>query len=256
MDNATLLNKLRNNRALYEHTVAQVSETRLIEPSGKDQHSGKDIIAHLTAWEQRAIQWLKTAARGETPHSPEPGATWDDMDRLNAQSFAQNKHRTLLEVREASQQSFQELLELIQAFSEDELTVPRPFAWVWQGDPPEKGKPLWKSILAGPCYAHYQDHLYDFLVRTDPALRFIPDLTIIQQYAGTYSHERIGALAFRISGRDLLLRMPWQEQEIPGLALDNTHIAYEDFGLITFHTTPDGAVSSLEWWTNLFTPIA
>ena len=74
--------------------------------------------------------------------------------------------------------------------------------------------------------------------------------------AGSYSHERIGALAFRISGHDLLLRMPWQEQEIPGLALDNTHIAYEDFGLITFHTTLDGAVSSLEWWTNLFTPIA
>ena len=135
MDSAALLNKLRNNRALYEHVVSQVSETRLIEPSGKDQRSGKDIIAHLTAWEQRAIQWLKTAARGETPHSPEPGATWDDMDRLNAQSLAQNKHRTLLEVREASQQSFQELLELIQAFSEDELTVPRPFAWVWQGDP-------------------------------------------------------------------------------------------------------------------------
>lgn len=179
MDSATLLNKLRNNRALYEHAVSQVSETRMIEPSGKDQRSGKDIIAHLTAWEQRAIQWLKTVARGETPHSPEPGATWDDMDRLNAQSLAQNKHRTLQEVREASQQSFQELLELIQAFSEDELTVPRPFAWVWQGDPPEKGKPLWKSILAGPCYAHYQDHLYDFLVRTDPALRFIPDLTNI-----------------------------------------------------------------------------
>lgn len=55
MDSATLLNKLRNNRALYEHTVSQVSETHLIEPSGKDQRSGKDIIAHLTAWEQRAI---------------------------------------------------------------------------------------------------------------------------------------------------------------------------------------------------------
>ncbi len=50
-----------------------------------------------------------------------------------------------------------------------------------------------------------------------------------------------------------MLRLPWQEQEIPGLAVDDTHVAYEDFGLITFHAEADGTVPSLEWWVNLFT---
>src|SRR5215472_11781954 len=174
MEKIALLNKLHDNRALLERVVSQVSEKWLIEPMGKDQKSGKDIIAHLTAWEQRAIQWIKTATQGKMPYSPEPGATWDDMDRLNAQTLARNKYRSLQQVQVDSQHSFQELVEQIQAFSEDELTVPRPFAWVWQGDSPERGRPLWKSILAGPCYAHYQDHMYDFLVRIDLALRFVP----------------------------------------------------------------------------------
>jgi len=256
MNKATLLHLLQDNRARFERLVSQVSEISMIEPRGRDQQSGKDVIAHLTTWEKRAVLWLKTAACGETPHSPEPGATWDDMDRLNAQTLARNKYRSLQQVQVDSQHSFQELVEQIQAFSEDELTVPRPFAWVWQGDSPERGRPLWKSILAGPCYAHYQDHMYDFLVRIDLALRFVPDLTIMQRYTGNYNNERLGVMVFCVSDENLLLRIPSQEQEIPGLAVDNTHIAYEDFGLITFHTAADGTVSSLEWWTNLFTPTA
>ncbi len=119
MDKAMLLHLLQDNRARFERLVSQVSETRLLEPEGKDQQSGKDVIAHLTTWEQRAVRWLKTAARGETPHSPELGATWDDMDRLNAESFAQNKDRSLQEVQAGSQRSFKELVEQVQAFSDD-----------------------------------------------------------------------------------------------------------------------------------------
>ena len=55
MDKATLLHMLQDNRARFERLVSQVSETRLLEPKGKDQQSGKDVIAHLTTWEQRAV---------------------------------------------------------------------------------------------------------------------------------------------------------------------------------------------------------
>lgn len=252
MDKVTLLNTLHTNRELFENVVSQVSEPLMIEPIGKDQQCGKDIIAHLTAWEQRVLRWLRTATSGETPQSPEPGKTWDDMDQLNAESLAQNKDRSLQEVFAVSQHSFQELLQQIEVFSDEELNIARSFAWVWQGDSPEQGKPLWKSILGGPCYAHYQDHMYDFLVRTDPSHRFVPDPTIMQRYAGSYLNEQIGTLAFRVADNTLLLCIPWQEQEIPALALDNRRFAYEDFGLITFNTAEDNTALSLEWWTRTF----
>ena len=41
--------KLRANRALFEQTIARVNEEKLLEALGKD------ILAHLTAWEQRMV---------------------------------------------------------------------------------------------------------------------------------------------------------------------------------------------------------
>jgi hypothetical protein len=52
MDKATLLDRFFANRMLFEKTVSRVGETSMLEPIGPDQHTGKDIIAHLTAWEQ------------------------------------------------------------------------------------------------------------------------------------------------------------------------------------------------------------
>jgi hypothetical protein len=46
---------------LFERTVAQVSETSMLDQIGLDQHTGKDIIAHLMAWEQQVVGWLTTS---------------------------------------------------------------------------------------------------------------------------------------------------------------------------------------------------
>jgi hypothetical protein len=54
MDKTALLNGLYANRMLFEQTVSQISETSMLEPPGPNQHTGKDIIAHLTAWRQPA----------------------------------------------------------------------------------------------------------------------------------------------------------------------------------------------------------
>ena len=52
MDKTALLNRLYANRMLFEQTVSQVSETSMLDQIGPDQHTGKDIIAHLTVWGQ------------------------------------------------------------------------------------------------------------------------------------------------------------------------------------------------------------
>ena len=61
MDKATLLGRFFANRTLFERTVSQVGETSMLDQVGPDQHTDKDIIAHLTAREQRLVQWLTTS---------------------------------------------------------------------------------------------------------------------------------------------------------------------------------------------------
>ena len=250
MDRTTLLNMLRENRATFERLLAQISEKRMLEPMEKDQRSGKDIVAHTTGWEQRLLGWLQAAARGETPQVPETGATWDDLDRLNAQTYDQNRNRFLQEIMAESHRSFQQLLEQVQAFSDEELFEPHRFAWL---DEEREGKALWERIVKGPGYCHYQDHFFDLLVRIDPQFRFIPDPAELTKYTGTYTYPPVGSLTFRVVDDCLMLRLSWQEQEISGLALDDTDITYENFGLVRFYVAEDGSVPALEWWKNIFT---
>src|SRR5262245_16827269 len=93
MDKATLLDMLRANRALFDRTLAQVGEAQMLGADGAGRWAGVDIVGHITTWEQRLIGWLAAAARGETPQIPEPGATWDNMDWLNARDYAANRDR-------------------------------------------------------------------------------------------------------------------------------------------------------------------
>ena len=60
MDKATVLDTLFVNRMLFERTVSRVSETNMLDQIGSDQHTGKDIIAHLTVWEQRLSRVLSS----------------------------------------------------------------------------------------------------------------------------------------------------------------------------------------------------
>ena len=45
--------------------------------------SAKDILAHLTEWQQMNISWYEAGLRGEKPRLPAPGMTWRELPRLN-----------------------------------------------------------------------------------------------------------------------------------------------------------------------------
>src|ERR1700738_1372817 len=117
MDKTTLTETLKTNSAIFEQIVAQISEQRMLEPLNSGP-SGKDIVAHITTWEQRLVRWLEATARGETPAPPPPPVSRTDIDMLNALSLAENKDLSLQAVMEISRRSFARVLELLQGFSE------------------------------------------------------------------------------------------------------------------------------------------
>src|SRR5262245_23587754 len=53
---AALLEKIRSERARLEQSIAMLSEAQLTQPGVVGESSVKDIMAHLTVWEQRLIQ--------------------------------------------------------------------------------------------------------------------------------------------------------------------------------------------------------
>ncbi|MDQ2716037.1 MAG: ClbS/DfsB family four-helix bundle protein, partial [Chloroflexota bacterium] len=180
---------------------------------------------------------------GKSPEIPAPGVTWDDMDQLNERTFARDRDRSLQEVLENSQRSFQQLLAQVQAFSEEELTDPQRFAWM-------SGAPLWQRIIAGPGYGHYQAHLYDLLQLTDRRYWFKPDPTLLTKYVGIYTDADGDSVKTQLEGDQLVFTLPKSEgeQEVTSMAVDTTRFAYENGGLVEFLIANNGEPEAIRWW--------
>jgi hypothetical protein len=245
MTKSTLLTMLQENHALFQRSLAKVSEAQMTQPLAEGQWAGKDILAHLTTWNHRLIGWLLDAAWSTMPVIPEPGATWDDVDRLNAATFAQTHHLPLIDVRAAFDGSCQDLLELVQAFTEEELTDPQLYDWL-------KGQPLWRRIARGPGYGHYQAHLADLLQRMDQRAWYRPDPGMLFVYAGAYHHLDLGTLTVWLADGQLRLNRSWNTPgEALCLPLEQHRFAYHDGGLLTFQIARDGSVPAVECWSYL-----
>ena len=249
MDMTTLFGMLVANYARFASILARISENKMLEPLDGDTQSGKDIVAHVAAWQRRLLNWFRVVRQGGIPHSPEPGMTWEDMDQLNEQTALRNKHRSLEEVMAEFHASFQEFLSLVQSFSEEVLNTAYPFAW-GELDQGEGSRPLWVSALASPGYAHYQDHIYDLLLRLEPSQRFTINSDRLTSYVGTYTLPLREPFTFLIVGGQLVVHR--KGHTFSGLALDETRFAFEDLGLVTFNPSPNGTVPTIEYWTQIF----
>lgn len=73
-----------------------LSEAEMLEPGVTDNWSVRDIIAHVTWWEEEALAHLPVVLDGGRP--PRYSVTYGGIDAFNAQMMEQRKDLTLAEV--------------------------------------------------------------------------------------------------------------------------------------------------------------
>jgi hypothetical protein len=76
--------------------------------------------------------------------------TWDDMDRLNEQTYMLYKDRPLGEVLSDFDTTYRRALEVVSSLEEKDLLDPQRFAW-------RQGAPLWHMVAAN-TWEHYREH--------------------------------------------------------------------------------------------------
>ncbi len=150
MNKATLVQTLWSKRSELDSVLAEVPAERMVEPGVAGEWSVKDIVAHLTYHERWIADRLHEALRGESYTPTELDAM--GFDERNDLVYRQNRDRPLEEVLADSRQTFQRLMEAVQAHSEEFLVEPQHF----------EGVPVpvtvWK-FLRGDVYEHYGLHI-------------------------------------------------------------------------------------------------
>lgn len=152
MNKEKLLTAIHQCHAEIENCWAEATEEQLTQrPGPQPDWSMKDLIAHLTFWEQDMLTSLGNNALKTTPD-------WnDDTDAVNARVFEANKDRPLADIQADFRRSLEQICNLVGNLSDADLTDTKQLKL---GD----GTPLWKYI-ADETFEHYRDdHLPD--VRT------------------------------------------------------------------------------------------
>ena len=157
MDKTQFLAVLASERGKVEQIIDAVGMHRMDEGGVSGSYSTRDVIAHLTAYEEALVTWLEEAKAGRA--YVDPVLDQPDLDARNAVTYEANKHRSDNEIITSFRTTWAQLEECVRLVTDDELTNADVTAWFvvprWQ-----RKQELWKCI-ANDSYEHHDQHLPD-----------------------------------------------------------------------------------------------
>jgi hypothetical protein len=144
VDRSTLVAAIAAGRARLVERLASLPDDALLDPVD-EAWTGKDVVAHLEAWERRVVANLEVLRRGATPDRSL------GTDELNDRFFQASRDRPLDDVRAGEDEAYRSVLVTIDEASDEELFDGRHFAWT-------AGEPL-ANWFRGNTDEHYDEHL-------------------------------------------------------------------------------------------------
>ena len=135
-----LLKRLDTAWAAFKESYAGLPDARLVEPGVMGDWSVKDILAHVTTWEEEALKHLPLIIQGGRP--PRYSMKYGGIDAFNAQMTEQKRGLSLADVRRQLDETHRRLVDFIRSVPEDQLT----------------GETRFRRRLRLDTYGHYPKH--------------------------------------------------------------------------------------------------
>jgi hypothetical protein len=115
-----LLNRLDTAWVAFQASYAGLSNSQLAEPGAAGDWSVKDIIAHVTWWEEEALRHLPLIIAGDRP--PRYSATYGGINAFNAMMAERKRHVSLSDVLTQQDDTHRRLVDFIRSVPEDQFT--------------------------------------------------------------------------------------------------------------------------------------
>ena len=119
MDKSQLLKRLDKAWQAFNASYDGLSDQELMEPGVTDAWSVRDIIVHVTWWEEEALKHLPLILAGRRP--PRYSVTYGGIDAFNAQMTEQKRNLSLSEVLRQRDDTHRRLIAFIQSAPEDQF---------------------------------------------------------------------------------------------------------------------------------------
>ncbi|MCX6550097.1 MAG: ClbS/DfsB family four-helix bundle protein [Acidobacteria bacterium] len=119
MTRERLLKRLEAAWTDFTSSYAALSEPNLLEPGVTKAWSVRDLIAHVTTWEEEAVKHLPAILEGRRP--PRYSVTYGGIDAFNALMTARKKDLSLAEVLRQQAAVHRRVIAAIERAPEDQL---------------------------------------------------------------------------------------------------------------------------------------
>ena len=125
MKKEQLVGKIEVAWSALQESYAGLSEAQLTEPGVTGDWSIKDILAHVTTWEEEALHHLPGILAGKRP--PRYSVLYGGIDAFNALRTAENRQRSLADVLARLDETHARLVAYVAAAPEEEFTTDTRF---------------------------------------------------------------------------------------------------------------------------------
>ncbi|HKA20295.1 MAG TPA: ClbS/DfsB family four-helix bundle protein [Blastocatellia bacterium] len=125
MNRSQLLEKLDKRWTEFNESYAGLSDSQMTESRVTGDWSVKDIIAHVTWWEQEALKHLPLITKGGRPRTY--AAEYGGIDAFNALMTEQKRRLSLSEVLRQRDETHQRLVLYIESVPEEQCINDKRF---------------------------------------------------------------------------------------------------------------------------------
>lgn len=140
MDKQQLLQRLDKAWVLFKESYAGLSDSQLTEPGVLGNWSVKDILAHVTTWEEETLKDLPFIIQGGKP--PLYSIMYGGIDAFNAQMTEQKRGLSLTVILTQLDETHRRLIDYVQTVPEEQFTRETRF----------------RRRLRLDTYSHYPQH--------------------------------------------------------------------------------------------------
>jgi hypothetical protein len=154
-DKTQIIIKLRDEFGRWEELLSGLSEEQIRAPDRIEALSIKDIVAHLTTWQEISVARMEAGLQDSEPVFPGWPAEMDpdtdtDLDLINAWIYESHHGTPWEEIHREWKERFLRFIELGEAMPEKELMEAGRYAWI-------EGYALAAVLVSS--YEHHEEHL-------------------------------------------------------------------------------------------------
>ncbi len=140
MKKEQLLDRLEEAWAAFNRAYAGLTPEQMTRPGVTGDWSVKDLLSHVTIWEQEALKYLPQILEGKQP--PRYSALYGGIDAFNAQSVGKRQDLPLEAVLRELDETHNRLVEYVRLAPEEQFATDTRF----------------RRRLRLDTYSHYPHH--------------------------------------------------------------------------------------------------